>query len=167
MDFLSGFYEKGWKANVDDDGMKISRKIRGVHEEGLITKEIIERPEAKKIDQLAPRLQEIFGSLNKKAILELGQSSSHEILGPSDLKDAVIKVGKKGSVISRYKGLGEMNPGQLWETTLDPEARSLLQVQIEHEEDAQEAFSALMGEAVDQRRSFIQENALKVANLDI
>ena len=79
----------------------------------------------------------------------------------------MIKVGKKGSVISRYKGLGEMNPGQLWETTLDPEARSLLQVQIEHEEDAQEAFSALMGEAVDQRRSFIQENALKVANLDI
>ena len=79
MDFLSGFYEKGWKATVGDDGMKIFRKVRGVYEEGLISKEIVERPEAKKLDQLTSRLQEIFGSSNKNAILELGTSLSFEI----------------------------------------------------------------------------------------
>ena len=83
------------------------------------------------------------------------------------LVDLILENGKKGTQISRYKGLGEMNPDQLWETTLDPNARSLVQVKIEQEINAEETFSTLMGEVVEPRRNFIQENALNVSNLDI
>ena len=89
------------------------------------------------------------------------------IAGPVGLVDAVMAQGKKGISIQRYKGLGEMNPEQLWETTLDPEARSLLQVKIDQLEEADEVFSTLMGDVVEPRKEFIQENALNVVNLDI
>ena len=94
-------------------------------------------------------------------------SNEMAINGPMGLSQAIFQTGRKGAQISRYKGLGEMNPEQLWETTLDPTQRVLLQVSIEQEEDADNAFSTLMGEAVDQRREFIQKNALRVANLDV
>ena len=89
------------------------------------------------------------------------------IEGPSELAQQIFQIGRKGAQISRYKGLGEMNPSQLWETTLDPDQRVLMKVTIEQEDEADNAFSTLMGEAVEERRNFIQENALRVANLDI
>jgi len=79
----------------------------------------------------------------------------------------VLERARKGIDIQRYKGLGEMNPEQLWETTLDPDARSLLQVRVSHEDSAEETFSTLMGDLVEPRRDFIQSNALSVANLDV
>ena len=94
-------------------------------------------------------------------------TESFELYGPLDLAKRVTDLGKKGSQVNRYKGLGEMNPVQLWETTLDPNARFLLQVKVENEGDAEETFSTLMGETVEHRRTFIQDNALKVSNLDI
>jgi DNA gyrase subunit B len=86
---------------------------------------------------------------------------------PSELLDAVLAAGRKGLSIARYKGLGEMNPEQLWETTLDPKARSLLKVTIEDSQEEGEIFEKLMGDVVEPRRDFIQENALNVANLDV
>ena len=87
--------------------------------------------------------------------------------GPSDLLNAVMETGQKGLSLQRYKGLGEMNPAQLWETTLDTESRTILQVKIKEGEDADDIFSRLMGDVVEPRREFIQENALQVANLDV
>ena len=89
------------------------------------------------------------------------------ITGPVSLMDAVTELGRKGVGMQRYKGLGEMNPDQLWETTLDPDARTLLQVKASHADNAEDVFSTLMGDVVELRRDFIQTNALKVANLDV
>ena len=89
------------------------------------------------------------------------------ITGPIGLVEAVMEIGRKGLDIQRYKGLGEMNPEQLWETTLDPNVRTLLQVKVSHVDEAEEVFSTLMGDLVEPRRDFIQANALNVANLDV
>jgi DNA gyrase subunit B len=89
------------------------------------------------------------------------------VFSPTDLLNAVFEWGKKGLALQRYKGLGEMNPGQLWETTLDPNARTLLQVQIKDSDDHDRLFSELMGDLVEPRRDVIHDNALNVANLDV
>ena len=167
MDSVSTEYEKGWIGSVNDHGIIVSRVLRGVKEETIINNDIISRVEAQNLDNMAVKLQELFGNGSNKVLFKNTSGLTEVIIGPISLRDAVFKIGKKGAQVSRYKGLGEMNPEQLWETTLDPDARVLLQVQVEQEEDAQEAFSSLMGEAVEERRAFIQENALKVSNLDI
>ena len=112
---------------------------------------------------MAAELQTTYA---KHARLKVGESEI-PVTGPAALIDAVMELGRKGVAVNRYKGLGEMNPNQLWETTLDPNARSLLQVRVSHADEAEEVFSTLMGDLVEPRRDFIQSNALSVANLDV
>jgi DNA gyrase subunit B len=95
------------------------------------------------------------------------KDKTYPVRGPLELLDLVMAEGERGVSLQRYKGLGEMNPDQLWETTLDPDARTLLQVRIDHVDEADEIFSKLMGDVVEPRRLFIQENALNVENLDV
>ena len=159
--------EKGWQADVEDGvngpALVVRRQLRGITERHVIDRRLLNAPEAMELDAMASHLQAIY---ERPASLRLG-SNEMAINGPMGLSQAIFQTGRKGAQISRYKGLGEMNPEQLWETTLDPTQRVLLQVSIEQEEDADNAFSTLMGEAVDQRREFIQKNALRVANLDV
>ena len=118
--------------------------------------------EARRLAQITDSLREVYGT---PATL-VRKDRSQPIHGPLDLLDAILKEGEKGLTLQRYKGLGEMNPEQLWETTLDPEARTLLQVKIDDVAEADDLFTKLMGDVVEPRREFIQENALSVANLD-
>ena len=118
--------------------------------------------EARKLARLTGNMQEVY-----KATAKLVRKDREIIINaPSELLEAVMREGEKGLSLQRYKGLGEMNPGQLWETTLDPDARTLLQVQVNDLADADDIFTKLMGDVVEPRREFIQENALSVANLD-
>jgi DNA gyrase subunit B len=103
----------------------------------------------------------------KRAITAVSVGNKGAITRPSELLDAILIAGRKGLSISRYKGLGEMNAEQLWETTLDPDHRSLLRVEIDQADLADDIFTKLMGEVVEPRRDFIVENALNVANLDV
>ena len=159
--------EKGWSGMVEqtDNGpaIVVQRRLRGITERHIIDLRIVSTGEARRLDEAATHLQTVYG---KPASLRYANQQI-TINGPSELSQLIFQTGRKGAQISRYKGLGEMNPSQLWETTLDPEQRILLQVTIEQEDEADNAFSTLMGEAVEERRNFIQENALRVANLDV
>ena len=159
--------EKGWSGMIEqsDNGpaIVVRRRLRGITERHIIDRRIVLTGEARRLDEAATHLQTIYG---KPASLRYANQQI-TINGPSELSQLIFQTGRKGAQISRYKGLGEMNPSQLWETTLDPEQRILLQVTIEQEDEADNAFSTLMGEAVEERRNFIQENALRVANLDV
>ncbi|MDC3116508.1 DNA topoisomerase (ATP-hydrolyzing) subunit B [Alphaproteobacteria bacterium] len=152
--------------NENDENKKfieIFRVNRGVKDIFLINEEDLLSEEVKALDNMKEFLNHHFLT---KCIFN-SNTESFELYGPLDLAKRVTDLGKKGSQVNRYKGLGEMNPVQLWETTLDPNARFLLQVKVENEGDAEETFSTLMGETVEHRRAFIQDNALKVSNLDI
>ena len=159
--------EKGWAGMIEqtDNGPAIivQRRLRGITERHVIDRRIVATGEARRLDEAASHLQTIYG---KPASLRYANQQI-TINGPSELSQLIFQTGRKGAQISRYKGLGEMNPSQLWGTTLDPEQRILLQVTIDQEDEADNAFSTLMGEAVEERRNFIQENALRVANLDV
>ena len=162
---LSNTLKQGWTGefNESEQNITFKRTIRGVTEVYVLDAQLIKTPEARKLDSMVGDLQEAYG---RPAVLET-KDSKETIDGPTKLSDLIQQIGKKGLAVNRYKGLGEMNPDQLWETTLDPNQRTLLQVKINHSEEAAEVFSTLMGDVVEPRREFIQENALKVANLDI
>ena len=162
---LSTSIEQGWTGVYDQEEQKMTfeRTLRGVTERYSIDSQLIRTPEARRLDSMVGDLQEVYG---KPATLDTGETSA-AIDGPIKLAELIQHTGRKGLAINRYKGLGEMNPEQLWQTTLDANQRTLLQVKIDHTEKAAEVFSTLMGDVVEPRREFIQENALKVANLDV
>ena len=165
LDALEAEYDRGWKARTQEDGsLLFERTLRGVTEKHVIGSNILDMQEVPALASLQKVLQDAFA---ETSVLTSKQGLELKISGPVSFVDAIIAAGKKGITIQRYKGLGEMNPEQLWETTLDPEARSLLQVKIDHMEEADETFATLMGDVVEPRKEFIQENALNVVNLDI
>jgi DNA gyrase subunit B len=165
LDAVSSLLERGWTGEpTPDGGLAFTRLVRGVRERHVIDGPLIKSAEARKLDALAPELQAIY---QRPGAAFVTKDKETPISSPTELYAAVLEAGRKGVTIQRYKGLGEMNPDQLWETTLDPEARTLLQVKINHADEADEIFSTLMGDVVEPRREFIQDNALKVANLDV
>ena len=156
-------YEKGWQGRITQDhGIRLARILRGVEEVRTLDGPMMRSGEARKTGSFTKSLQDVYelpASLVRK-------DKSQTIHGPIDLLDAILGEGEKGLSLQRYKGLGEMNPDQLWETTLDPDARTLLQVQVADLAEADDLFTKLMGDVVEPRRDFIQKNALSVENLD-
>tara|TARA_E500000178_G_C16835948_1_gene668320 strand:- start:14 stop:934 length:921 start_codon:yes stop_codon:yes gene_type:complete len=164
LNFSESEYEKGWDASFDSaQNLLISRTVRDVKENFNIMFDDIKKGIYKNLDNVTDFLQENFLS---NAELEL-QESKIVIKTPTELVTKMVELGKKGLTFQRYKGLGEMNPEQLWETTLDPQYRSLLRVSIEDAHEASNVFADLMGDDVDKRKEFIQVNAKRVSNLDI
>jgi DNA gyrase subunit B len=156
----SKFY---WEGGIEENAIVLSRKVRGVTEKMSLTQGIFNAPESKRLAELGRELAETF--TGGRAILEY-KDDEIRTRQPIKIVEKILDMGKKGCTISRFKGLGEMNAEQLWETTLDPQARTLLQVRVEQAEEADETFSTLMGDVVEPRRDFIQKNALNVVNLD-
>jgi DNA gyrase subunit B len=164
LDGLAPETERGWAAEpVDGGGFAFMRTVRGITERHVVDGAVMRSAEARRLDEMVAALQEIYG----RPAMFRAKDREDRIAGPIGFVEAVLALGRKGVQIQRYKGLGEMNPDQLWTTTLDPEARSLLQVRISHADSAGEVFSTLMGDVVEPRREFIQANALKVVNLDV
>ena len=157
--------EDTWSAKKDADGNGVifTQEIRGIKDVYRVDAVYIGSAEARKLNEAASERADIF----KMPSTITRKEDSLDIHLPSQLLECIIRYGRKGLSIQRYKGLGEMNPNQLWETTLDPNARSLLKVKVSHGDTADEIFSKLMGDVVEPRREFIQDNALSVANLDV
>ena len=156
--------ERGWQGDINEEGsLRLTRELRGITEVHLIDPALIRSAEARGLDALTASLQAVY---QRPSVLAR-KDEEVTVTAPSDLMDTVLGFGRKGLSVQRYKGLGEMNPDQLWETTLDPDARTLLRVEIKEIDQANSVFETLMGDVVEPRREFIQDNALKVANLDI
>jgi DNA gyrase subunit B len=163
LDLIAPEYERGWQGRpTQDKGLRLSRQVRGVEEARTLDGPILRASEARRLGRHTEALQEVYG---RPASL-VRRDRATPIYGPLDLLAAILTEGERGLTLQRYKGLGEMNPDQLWETTLDPEARTLLRVKVEDVAEADDIFTKLMGDVVEPRREFIQENALSVANLD-
>ena len=163
LDLIAEEYERGWQGRpTQDHGIRLARMLRGVDEVRTLDGRVLRSGEARKLGSMTEALQEVYA---KPAKL-IRKDREMPIFGPIDLLDAILAEGEKGLSLQRYKGLGEMNPDQLWETTLDPEARILLQVKIDDMAEADDLFTKLMGDVVEPRREFIQTNALNVENLD-
>jgi DNA gyrase subunit B len=164
LDALSDPLERGWQGEVlEGQGYLFSRMVHGVAERRFLDAALLRSAEARKLTERAEHLREVYAGAGKL----VAKDKEFIVTGPSGLVDAVMETGRKGVTVQRYKGLGEMNAEQLWETTLDPNARSLLQVKMSHADSAEEVFSTLMGDLVEPRREFIQANALEVSNLDV
>jgi DNA gyrase subunit B len=168
LDDVAEETERGWTGRINPSnegggGLIFERTVRGVKEVALLDAALIGSADARQLDRYSARLKEIYSNRPKLIRKEV----SEMISGPMKLLDIVFTTGRKGVTMQRYKGLGEMNAEQLWETTLDPNVRSLLQVKVHDATDADSLFSRLMGDEVEPRREFIQENALSVANLDV
>ena len=157
-------FERGWKITSDIDGIKITRTLRSVTETHVLDREKINSPEIRAWQRMAGR-EELINTFSKPTILRV-KSKSQKIWGAFALLDTAFEYAKNGLKIQRYKGLGEMNAEQLWETTMDPNHRSLFQVKVTDASQADEVISMLMGDVVEPRRDFIVENALN-ANLDV
>ncbi|WP_425079357.1 DNA topoisomerase (ATP-hydrolyzing) subunit B [Ruegeria denitrificans] len=163
LDLIALEYERGWQGRITQDhGIRLARILRGVEEVRTLDGPMLRSGEARKTGSFTQSLQEIY---NSPATL-IRRDRSQMIHGPLDLLRAILEEGEKGLSLQRYKGLGEMNPDQLWETTLDPDARTLLQVRVDDMVEADDLFTKLMGDVVEPRREFIQKNALSVENLD-
>jgi DNA gyrase subunit B len=163
LDRVSAPSERGWVVAADAGGLTFGRTVRGVGERHTLDASALRSAEARWLAERAGLFAERFG---QSATLKL-DSQEVQVDGPASAFDRILAQGRKGLSIQRFKGLGEMNPEQLWKTTLDPEVRSMLQVKVGDVEDAAQVFSTLMGDVVEPRRDFIVGNALKVANLDV
>jgi DNA gyrase subunit B len=147
---------------VEGQGFVFERTVRGVKDAAIIDDAFLGSAEARKLHEYRVRLQDVYarpGKLRRK-------DSEDPIFGPVSLFEAVTNAARKGLNLQRYKGLGEMNPEQLWETTLDNQARSLLQVKVKEIDEADDIFTKLMGDVVEPRREFIQDNSLS-ATVDV
>ncbi|MGE0182349.1 MAG: DNA topoisomerase (ATP-hydrolyzing) subunit B [Parvularculaceae bacterium] len=163
LNLIADEFERGWRGAPDGEGGYVfERELRGVLERHALTRDVLVSGDARRLQEMMNGLAEIFA----KPAEWVRKDQRARVTGPNSLLRAARAAGEKGVSIQRYKGLGEMNPDQLWETTLDPAARTLLQVKIKEADDADEIFSKLMGDIVEPRREFIQENAL-TAELDV
>ena len=161
---ISDETERGWEGKVrEDKGLSFSRRLRGVKEVHVLDEALINSADARKLNTITKTLDDVFSGMAKLVRRE----ETQEINGPVALLDAIYEIGRKGLSMQRYKGLGEMNADQLWDTTLDSSVRTLLQVKIGELDEADDIFSKLMGDVVEPRREFIQDNALSVDNLDV
>ena len=163
LDAVAEETERGWRGAPRENGYIFRRTLRGVEHVSMLDAALLASSEARKLTERAHDLREIFAG--QAFLLRRGDEAA--VSGPTALYEAMNSQGRKGLTIQRYKGLGEMNAEQLWETTLDREARSLLQVKVKEAVEADDIFVKLMGDVVEPRREFIQENALSVANLDV
>ena len=163
LDLVAVEYERGWQGRpTQDRGIRLTRALRGVEEVRTLDGPALRSGEARRLGGHTDALREVYAApaaLHRK-------DRNQPIHGPLGLLEAMLEEGERGLTLQRYKGLGEMNPDQLWETTLDPEARTLLQVHVEDVAEADDVFTKLMGDVVEPRRAFIQSNALSVENLD-
>ena len=165
LDALTDETERGWTGRFSETGFQFERTVRGVKEVAVIDQALLGSADARRLDEFAPSLQQIYPRPTPPAMLRRKDEET-PIHGPVGLFEAVTGAGRKGVALQRYKGLGEMNPSQLWETTLDANARSLLQVNVKEIDEANTIFDELMGDKVEPRRVFIEEHAL-TASVDV
>ena len=163
LDVLSDEIERGWQGEFrEGEGFRFERTVRGVTDVAVLDQAFLGSADARKLDEHAVRLQQVY----PRAAVLRRKDDETVIHGPVGLFEAVTNAGRSGVSLQRYKGLGEMNPGQLWETTLDANARSLLQVSVKEIDEANVLFDELMGDKVEPRRAFIEQNAL-IASVDV